>query len=386
MKRVFKLAFTEKLYKTDSKGKTRVWFIEYTDTAYRTHSGVFNGKLVISGWQYPEQKNVGKANETSVSEQVLSEVTALVEKRSYQGKYHAELDDISKGAKFLEPMLAQKYDPKKFPIPVAGYLSQPKLDGVRCLVLRSGEMQSRQGKPILSAPHVAFQLHEWFETHPEVVALDGELYNHELKHDFERIISLARKTKPTGDDLALSAEQLQFHVYDVITETPLPYFGTQGGVSRVSIIDEIEGKFFSVKTVPSTLLFTEEELESKLAEYIEAGYEGQMLRDRTAPYEHRRSKSLLKHKTFVDEEVEILELLEGQGNWSGVAKAAVIKRSTGVVQQSGMRGSFDYAAYLLENKDSYVNTKATCRAMGETVDGKLRFPVITYFWGGERDL
>jgi hypothetical protein len=152
------------------------------------------------------------------------------------------------------------------------------------------------------------------------------------------------------------------------------------------IIDELEGKFFSVKVVPSKLVTTKDEIDEQLAVYVEQGYEGQMLRDRNGAYEHKRSKSLLKHKEFIDEEVEILEVLEGVGNWAGYAKAVVIRRANGVVQQSGMRGTQDYAAYLLRIADRLKGTQATCRAQGETADGKLRFPVITFFWEGDRDL
>jgi hypothetical protein len=63
-----------------------------------------------------------------------------------------------------------------------------------------------------------------------------------------------------------------------------------------------------------------------------------------------------------------------------------ICRANGVVQQSGMRGTQDYAAYLLRIADRLKSTQATCRAQGETADGKLRFPVITFFWEGDRDI
>ena len=38
-----------------------------------------------------------------------------------------------------------------------------------------------------------------FKQNPWLV-LDGELYNHDLRDDFEKIISLVRKQKPTDDD------------------------------------------------------------------------------------------------------------------------------------------------------------------------------------------
>jgi len=117
----------ETLYRFDSMGRVRTWWIESNDEAYRTHSGLADGKIVVSGWQYPTEKNVGKANATSVSEQVLSEVKSKYEHQRYQGKYADSIEEAQKGAKFVECMLAAKYDAKKttdFP-----YWSQPKLDG-----------------------------------------------------------------------------------------------------------------------------------------------------------------------------------------------------------------------------------------------------------------
>ena len=161
-----------KLYKIDSKGKTRIWWIEYDEEKFRTHSGIDGGKIVVSGWQYPTAKNVGRANETTVDQQVLAEVDAEYTKKQNQGKYHKSIgESIYFGAKFYECMLADKYDAKKhtnFP-----YYSQPKLDGIRCLISKDG-MQSRNGKPIVSCPHIMEALDPFFKKYPNVV-LDGEL-------------------------------------------------------------------------------------------------------------------------------------------------------------------------------------------------------------------
>ena len=114
-----------------------------------------------------------------------------------------------------KPMLAH---------PVGGYerikdedwplYSEYKLDGVRCLIqLNKGQIcgcptteviaYSRTGKEWKNIDHILENLMPFFEQHPNVV-LDGELYNHKFKDDFEQIISMVRKTKPTDYDRKVS--------------------------------------------------------------------------------------------------------------------------------------------------------------------------------------
>lgn len=362
------------LYKIDTKGKTRVWWIEYDEEKYRTHAGILDGKIVVSGWQYSEAKNVGRSNATTVAEQVIAEVQAEYEKKKYQGKYHDTIDDTSNGAKFIECMLADKYDPKKnnkFP-----YYSQPKLDGIRCLVSKNG-MQSRNGKPILSAPHIREALEPFFQEFPDVV-LDGELYNNELKNDFEKIISLARKTKPTAADLEESKEMIQYHVYDCIMD---------GGFDdRNQFIWDAIDHENPIQLVPLAVASNEKQVNELLGKWLEEGYEGQMLRVPDSPYEGKRSKNLIKHKEFEDDEFEIVNIIEGNGNWAGYAKSVEIRLKDGSTQNAGVRGNQSFLKDLLKNSLDYIGNDVTIRYQNKTADNKLRFPVAIKFWNGKRDL
>jgi DNA ligase 1 len=111
---------------------------------------------------------------------------------------------------------------------------QPKLDGVRCVIQRESDFPgqeylasfsvkaySRTGKEWKNIDHILAELRPFFFKYPKVI-LDGELYNHDLKNDFEKIISLVRKTKPTEEDRLESAQMVQFHCYDIIDEA-LPF-------------------------------------------------------------------------------------------------------------------------------------------------------------------
>ena len=91
---------------------------------------------------------------------------------------------------------------------------QPKLDGVRCIFRNDGAF-SRRGNSFKNVEHLEMQLADFFEKFPNII-LDGELYNHKLKNDFEKIISLVRKTtRITDQDRYEAASHVEFHVYDL---------------------------------------------------------------------------------------------------------------------------------------------------------------------------
>ena len=116
-----------------------------------------------------------------------------------------------------KPMLAHKFDINRVDYTQPeGYYIQPKLDGVRCLIYLEQDTvvaYSRNNKQFMNIRHIEMALKPFFKQHPDVV-LDGELYNHKLKNDFEKIISLVRKQKPTEEDRLNAQHLIQFHVYD----------------------------------------------------------------------------------------------------------------------------------------------------------------------------
>jgi ATP-dependent DNA ligase len=169
------------------------------------------GQLVTSAWTVCESKNSGKTNETTDQEQALKEARAIWDKKKLQGKYHEDVNAIDTKF-FFEPMLAKDWNKEKskvkFPL-----FSQPKLDGIRCIVRADG-MWSRNGKQIISAPHIFEILKPLFEINPDLI-FDGELYADKFANDFNAICSLVKKTKPTGEDLLESAKAIQYHIYDL---------------------------------------------------------------------------------------------------------------------------------------------------------------------------
>ena len=136
------------LYKVDTKGKIRQWTVKVKNNSFWTEQGLIDGKIVINKPTITTTKNEGRSNETSPEQQALAEASAKYTKYLDKG-YVENVDDVHKITLYT-PMLAQKFEDRvdglEFPL-----YSQPKLDGVRCVVyMQDGELvaKSRQGKPI----------------------------------------------------------------------------------------------------------------------------------------------------------------------------------------------------------------------------------------------
>ena len=382
------------LYKIDTKGKTRQWSIEVLGDKYRTISGLIDGEKVTSAWTVASPKNVGKANETTSEEQAQFEAAAEVTKKLEQGGYFEDIADIHNET-YFEPMLAATYDDIKNFNPVGVY-SQPKLDGIRCVTTQKG-MFSRNGKEFVSCPHIMKALSVVLSSFPDIV-LDGELYNHDLRDNFNEIASLIKKQKVTEASLDETARNVEYHVYDAFfPRTPDRSFEERSKIIRTVIDDLVVGE--KIVHVWTNKISSQEELDETYAAYMESGYEGQMIRIGNSKYENKRSKNLIKRKEFVDKEFPLLDIIEGEGNWAGYAKSVLIQLEDGSTCSSGIRGNQEFLKKLLEEKNEYLSGDATVRdhnddLSGEvtvryqnrTPDGKLRFPIVTAIWKGKRDI
>lgn len=352
------------LYKKDTKGNIRSWQAEINRDEYRTISGLVGGKLITSEWTIVYGKNSGKSNETTSEEQCLSEVQSMYKKKM-DSNYYSDIELVD-GEKFYKPMLATKWHQRKNKISYSDNIYiDPKLDGVRCIATSSG-LYSRTGKKIISCDHIIEELSAVFEGSPDLV-LDGELYNHELKEDFNRIISLVKKTKITKKELDESRALVQYHIYDMPSSDL--FFS-----ERKEILSSIIPKSDHLVVVSSTKVNNEDELDEAYSNYVSDGYEGGMIRI-DGPYEQKRSNNLIKRKDFDDSEFKILRLEEGKGNWSGAAKRIIFKLEDGRECGAGLKGTYEYGKTLLENKESYIGKTVTVQYFGLTPDGIPRFPI-----------
>lgn len=366
------------LYKQDSTGSLRQWQMELNNEQYRTISGQVGGQLVTSEWTTATPKNVGASNQRSAAVQAQSEVDSAYKKKQKEG-YRRTKEEAATGVRnFFEPMLAKKYEDYIDDLPWAPRAkksllayAQPKLDGIRCLYV-NGQLQTRKGEPIPACTHIL----EALKNVPPDVVLDGELYNHDLKDNFNEIASLVRKTKNISDsDRALIKSTIQYWVYDSFypKESEL-LFGER--VPRTSgIVHQFTDSRFT-REVSTQQIASQAELDRHYEDVLSNGFEGQMVRLNGA-YQNKRSINLLKRKEFQDEEFVILDVLEGLGNRSGMAGALLLQLEDGRTFQSGIKGGRDHYRYLLSKRDQFIGKHATIRYFHRTPDGIPRFPVCT---------
>jgi DNA ligase-1 len=385
------------LYKIDTKGKLREWTMHIDGASFYAVKGLVDGKKTTDKPTTTIAKNVGRANATTPQEQALLEAKAKFQKKLDSGYALNEIDAQKK--KFYEPMLAHNYKDRqdelvgKYPV-----FSQPKLDGIRCIVRKEGNTligRTRKGKEIECIPHILKSLNGFFLAYPNAI-LDGELYNHDLRDNFNKITSLVRKQKPIKSDkmtdkafdkkvveykerLSEAEDTIQYHVYDAprINDT------INEAQSFDFRIDELKANLTQNKQiilVETSEVYSKGNLNSLYGQYLEQGYEGQMVRKSLSSYENKRSTSLLKRKEFIDAEYKIIDIDVGNGNRSGTAKHLVCYcDKTKRTFNSNIKGSFDYLKEIYDNRKEYIGQLATIKYFQLTPDGIPRFPYAIAF-------
>ena len=264
----------------------------------------------------------------------------------------------------IKAMLAHKYNEDKADYPA---FIQPKLDGVRCLFTAKGAF-SRANNQFMNVEHIEQALKPFFAKNPTAV-LDGELYNHGLKDDFEKIISLVKKKKPTDNDKAEAAELVEYHVYDVASMTIAPYS------LRFNFIQDLTYTYPICKVDTQVALDFDEALKMH-KKNLKLGYEGSIYRTFEGRYKGTRSWDLMKFKDFHDDEATIVGYEIGQGKREGTLGKFIMMDDDGVQFGCPPGKGYNYKdlANILNNITDYIGERATFTYFERTKAGSYRHP------------
>ena len=274
-------------------------------------------------------------------------------------------------------MLAQKSGDRELDFENHTYFIQPKLDGVRCIIRKDGAF-SRNGKSFKNVEHILEELKPLFDYAPELI-LDGELYNHDLKEDFNQIISLVRKTKRiTEEDRERSRELIQFHNYDIfdINRQGLTY------VERLDLMRHVQRKYNLLYTRAVSTQRVNNKVDINLYNKInkQQGYEGSMVRN-NMPYEPgKRSWTLQKVKEWQDTEFTITDYVEGKGKFEGgIGKWLGFDKDGRDVEVPIPSITIAERKELFNNVGDYIGKEATFQYFERTSSGAYRFPRFKCF-------
>ncbi len=317
------------------------------------------------------------------------------------------------------PMLAQTFNPADAIITGAGAAAsgskkkkvitfpcfvQPKLDGLRCVSYATHlpgsndagptvALQSRTGAFFTGLPHIAAALRPYLSQHPSVV-IDGELYTDQMP--FEELAGLIKKKKITDSD-AERLKKVKYHVYDIYDRMNenMPYSERLGVLAAaVRRCGCVANDAFHSGGMPANrvlrsdteaatvvvLVRTEKvavlgDFRRLFAEFVEAGYEGIMLRNAAGVYRaNYRSNDLQKYKEFMEDEYRIIDFKEGEGRDAGaviwVCETADRKEFT-----VRPRGTMEQRREWFNDGESYIGKNLTVVYQELTEEGKPRFPV-----------
>jgi len=377
-----------KLYKKTTTGAIQEWEVRVEAGEEDSklvgiiinNYGQVDGKIQESREIIRNGKNIGKRNETSIEEQAHTQAKSRWEKQKKKGYVEnivdaqaGKTDDIIEGGIF--PILAHKFWEQghkiKFPA-----LAQPKLDGHRCTSQNiNGEVTlwSRTRKPIKSSPHIVKAIAE----NCLLQRLDGELYNHDYKENFEDLTSLITQDEPKE-----GYENIQYHVYDI----PIPNMTNFERNNELQTSKHLfEGT--PIHIVETRIVNSKEELMQAYEDFMEMGYEGAIVRNFDGKYVYKRSYDLQKVKVFDDDEFRIVDIKIGtKGTMAG--KAIFICERTredqqlpaGVTFDCKLKGKLDDLKLYADDPSKVIGKIVTVQYQGYTrKNRKPRFPVALRF-------
>lgn len=318
-----------------------------------------------------EMKNVGRANQTDADFQALLEARSKWEKQVRLG--YRESVELLTLEENLSTMLAHDYLKKPNAIVLPCY-TQPKLDGVRALVLytdgvpvfnsRGNKTYPVQGKLISQMTRLANET--GFDK------FDGELYIHglslqkisalakkwrshemiaeEIQKDYEADIKRRNKAIAAGeekyknfDGILFSVDvepvkdvdryngycsyDLQFHIFDIPVNKNSVWCDNEKAPAFCRLADLLEvdttvgvreSGYSHISTVLGSFCHTLEEVKTTVGVNMQDGYEGSMIRNFKGVYEFgQRSSDLLKWKIFQTAEAKVKDSKEDK-NGEGV--------------------------------------------------------------------
>ena len=276
--------------------------------------------------------------------------------------------------------LSNKYFDKPEIVEGKEFAITTKIDGSRIIAIKENEQVSfwtRQGQPYEGLVDLEEELKSMLFDN---FVLDGEIVAKETSKEdtYKNTMKLSR----TKDAAKHGLKMLVFDYMPVanwkMQQCPLAYHTRR---ATLSFMFESAIKYEYFELLPLLYVGNDTSMITKiLEEQVARGEEGIMINIWDAPYEFKRTNSLLKVKKFQDTEVEIIGYEEGTNKLAGTLGAFVCKYKDNEVRVGSGLTDAD-RAYFWAHREEFLGKPITVKYFETSVDSKtglesLRFPIF----------
>ncbi len=393
--------YKDTLYIKDQLNKIREWTIYYDNNSYVTKYGILRGELIETTIIINKGKNIGKSNETSISQQILKEVESNY--KNYLKKGYKSLRDlgVGLGAKvgvmigqeslesFLnrelhtsktdnngnfKPMLANKTHTIALPA-----FCQPKINGVRCNKhiknVDNGIFGTTEQIMFLSREGIEYEIEHLaniLKNLSALFALDGELY---VPGEIVTSIGGAARNKNNPlhkklcyiiFDLAIDEPQYERLIdLECIIGNDIIHL-TKKQFCQMNIDKSFEPKVY---IIPSILVEEQEQITELTTQFLQYGFEGSIVRDYNATYKFgQRTKYMRKYKKFDDAEFLIVDVIPYEKD-PYLAKIICRNDINDLMFETIPIGNKEIRHNYLVNKEKYIGKLATVKFYERSIYG-----------------
>ena len=316
---------------------------------------------------------------TSLSPKNAKVLERIIAKDLKCGVSTATANDVWLGLIVDYPcMLASQYEQKLVDKIQWPAMVQLKLDGMRFnAVVRDGqcEFKSRNGKTIDLLGHLENEFVKL--ANGMDLVFDGELIVKDDSGILNRqtgngILNKAVKGTISDKEASMVHATIWDHIpymYFTSGECPTPY---KERFARLQAADKIS-------IVPNFIIEDIEEAQAKFKEYYDQGEEGIILKDMHAPWENKRSKSLIKFKGELECDLKIVDVEDGTGKYEGMLGALVCESEDGIIKVKVGSGFNDEDRKKIKKQDvvgKVVAVKYNSRIRSKHEDESLFLPIF----------
>ena len=243
------------------------------------------------------------------------------------------------------------------------YLIEPKYDGLRAIAVIKGQsvtLLSRNGLEFTSVDHLKEPLLRLAKGRD--LFFDGELVNGNFNNSSSAI---RRKNQTNTDTRYYLFDRLEADEWGSVTRE-------QGHRSMLLARDFVGFSGEELKLVP-THRATPEEFMRYYNHFLDQGYEGAMVKDPMGHYRFKKHRDWIKIKPAEDLDLRVESLVQGEGKYSGMLGAAIVKYK-GKRVSVGSGFSDEERQQFWEDPNSIKGKIIEVRFHEETPDGSLRHP------------